>query len=89
MITLAPALAWGFSDRGLLREGMVADINIFDPTTVGPSVPRLVNDLPGGGRRLEQRSQGFLATVINGQVTIDDGKPTGATPGRLIRTRTA
>jgi N-acyl-D-amino-acid deacylase len=89
MITLAPALAWGFSDRGLLREGMVADINIFDPTTVGPSVPRLVNDLPGGGRRLEQRSQGFLATVVDGQVTIDNGKPTGATPGRLIRTRTA
>jgi N-acyl-D-amino-acid deacylase len=89
MITLAPALAWGFSDRGLLREGMVADINIFDPTTVGPSVPRLVNDLPGGGRRLEQRSQGFLATVVDGQVTIDSGKPTGATPGRLIRTRTA
>jgi N-acyl-D-aspartate/D-glutamate deacylase len=89
MITLAPALAWGFTDRGLLREGMVADLNIFDPATVGPTVPRLINDLPGGGQRLEQRSQGFLATVINGQVTIRDGKPTGATPGRLIRTRTA
>jgi N-acyl-D-amino-acid deacylase len=89
MITLAPALAWGFNDRGLLREGMVADINIFDPATVGPAVPRLVNDLPGGGRRLEQRSQGFLATVVNGQVTIRDGKPTGESPGRLIRTRTA
>ena len=89
MITLAPALAWGFSDRGLIREGMTADINIFDPSTVGPAVPRLVNDLPGGGRRLEQRSEGFLATVINGQVTISDGQRTGATPGRLIRTRTA
>ncbi len=89
MITLAPALAWGFTDRGLLREGMVADINVFDPATVGPAVPRLVNDLPGGGRRLEQRSQGFLATVINGEVTILDGQATGATPGRLIRTHTA
>jgi N-acyl-D-amino-acid deacylase len=89
MITLAPALAWGFTDRGLLREGMVADINVFDPATVGPAVPRLVNDLPGGGRRLEQRSEGFLATVVGGQVTIRDGKRTGATPGRLIRNRTA
>ena len=57
MITLAPALAWGFTDRGLLRTGMAADINVFDPTTVGPAVPALVDDLPAGGRRLEQRSQ--------------------------------
>jgi len=89
MITLAPALAWGVTDRGLLRQGMVADLNIFDPATVGPAVPRLVNDLPGGGRRLEQRSEGFLATVINGQVTIRDGKRTGVSPGRLIRNRVA
>ncbi|HEX3567674.1 MAG TPA: amidohydrolase family protein [Acidimicrobiales bacterium] len=87
MITLAPALAWGFNDRGLVRAGMAADLNIFDPATVGPAVPRLVDDLPAGGRRLEQRSHGFLATVVNGQVTIRDGAPTGAAPGRLIRSR--
>ncbi|HEY2562484.1 MAG TPA: amidohydrolase family protein [Acidimicrobiales bacterium] len=87
MITLAPALAWGFDDRGLVRAGMAADVNIFDPATVGPAVPRLVDDLPAGGRRLEQRSHGFLATVVNGQVTIRDGVPTGATPGRLLRSR--
>jgi len=86
MITLAPALAWGFSDRGLLRPGMVADLNVFDPATVGPAVPTLVDDLPGGGRRLEQRSQGFLATLVNGQVTVRDGALTGASPGRLLRT---
>ena len=74
-------MAWGFADRGLLRAGMVADINVFDPDTVGPAVPELVDDLPGGGRRLEQRSAGFLATLVNGQVTIRDGEPTGATPG--------
>jgi N-acyl-D-aspartate/D-glutamate deacylase len=85
MITLAPALAWGFADRGLLRSGMAADLNIFDPTTVGPAVPVLVDDLPAGGRRLEQRSHGFLATLVNGEVTILDGRSTGATPGRLIR----
>jgi len=89
MITLAPALVWGFSDRGLLRAGMAADINVFDPATVGPAVPELVDDLPAGGRRLEQRSHGMLATLVNGQVTIRDGVPTGATPGRLIRSRLA
>jgi N-acyl-D-aspartate/D-glutamate deacylase len=89
MITLAPALAWGFADRGLLRAGMAADINIFDADTVGPTVPRLVDDLPAGGRRLEQRSQGFLATLVNGQVTIEQGRPTGATPGRLLRSTSA
>ena len=87
MITLAPALAWGFNDRGLVRAGMAADLNVFDPATVGPAVPRLVDDLPAGGRRLEQRSHGFLATVVNGQVTIRDGVPAGVTPGRLIRSR--
>ena len=68
---------------------MAADINIFDADTVGPAVPRLVDDLPAGGRRLEQRSQGFLATLVNGEVTIEDGRPTGATPGRLLRSTSA
>jgi N-acyl-D-amino-acid deacylase len=85
MITLAPALAWGFADRGLLRPGMAADLNVFDAATVGPAVPTLVDDLPGGGRRLEQRSQGFRATVVNGEVTIRDGVLTGRSPGRLLR----
>jgi N-acyl-D-amino-acid deacylase len=85
MITLAPALAWGLADRGLLRPGMVADLNVFDPATVGPAVPTLVDDLPGGGRRLEQRSHGFRATLVNGQVTVRDGTLTGASPGRLLR----
>jgi N-acyl-D-amino-acid deacylase len=85
MVTLAPALAWGFGDRGLLRPGLKADINVFDPEKVGPAVPQLVEDLPGGGRRLEQRSEGFLATVVNGEATIVDGQRTGVTPGRLLR----
>jgi N-acyl-D-amino-acid deacylase len=85
MISLAPALAWGFSDRGLVRPGLKADLNVFDPGTVGPAVPRLVDDLPAGRRRLEQRADGFLATVVNGQVTIDAGTPTGARPGVLLR----
>ncbi len=89
MITLAPALAWGFADRGLLREGMVADLNVFDPQRVGPAVPTVEADLPGGGSRLLQKSEGFLATVVAGEVTIDAGRPTGALPGRLLRNRLA
>jgi N-acyl-D-aspartate/D-glutamate deacylase len=89
MITLAPALAWGFADRGLVREGMAADLNVFDPARVGPAVPELVDDLPAGGRRLVQRSEGFRATVVAGEVTIDDGTPTDAKPGRLLRRRIA
>ena len=85
MITLAPAVAWGFADRGLVREGMRADLNVFDPNTVGPAVPHVVSDLPAGGRRLVQKAVGFKATVVNGAVTIDDGTHTGATPGRLLR----
>jgi N-acyl-D-aspartate/D-glutamate deacylase len=89
MITLVPARAWGFHDRGLIREGRAADLNVFDPALVGPAVPALVADLPGGGLRLEQRAQGFRATLVNGAVTIDGGQLTGATPGRLLRQRPA
>ena len=85
MLTLAPATAWGFADRGLLREGMLADVNVFDPATVAPEVPEVVTDLPGGGQRLSQRSVGFRATVVAGVPTIVEGVPTGATPGRLLR----
>jgi N-acyl-D-aspartate/D-glutamate deacylase len=85
MLTLAPAMAWGFTDRGLLREGMVADVNVFDPDTVGPAVPEVVRDLPRGGKRLSQKSEGFTATVVGGQITILDGEATGARPGRLVR----
>jgi N-acyl-D-aspartate/D-glutamate deacylase len=87
MLTLAPAMAWGFTDRGLLREGMVADLNVFDPERVGPAVPEVVRDLPRGGKRLSQKSEGFRATLVGGEVTILDGEPTGARPGRLVRSR--
>ena len=81
MITLVPAAAWGCHDRGLLREGFVADINVFDPDTVGPEMPDVEHDLPGGARRLVQKAPGFKATVVNGEVLIRDGEHTGAYPG--------
>jgi N-acyl-D-amino-acid deacylase len=85
MLTFVPATCWGFADRGLLREGMAADLVVFDPDTVGPELPEVVYDLPAGGRRLLQRARGFAATVVNGEVLLRDGKHTGAAPGRLLR----
>lgn len=84
-ITRVPAQAWGFDDRGVLAEGMAADVNVFDPLTVAPDLPELVHDLPAGAARLRQTATGFLATVVNGEVLVDDGVPTGARPGVLLR----
>jgi N-acyl-D-aspartate/D-glutamate deacylase len=85
MLTLKPANAWGFVDRGLLREGCVADLNVFDPATVGPAPLEVARDQPAGAMRLKQRSVGFRATVVAGQPIIVDGEYTGALPGRLVR----
>jgi N-acyl-D-amino-acid deacylase len=84
-ITLEPARAWGFADRGLLMEGLVADINVFDPTTVAPLLPTLESDLPGGAKRLKQKSAGIRATIVKGEVLMEDGEHTGALPGSLVR----
>jgi N-acyl-D-aspartate/D-glutamate deacylase len=85
MLTLAAARAWGFHDRGLLREGLIADINVFDPDVVGPEMPTVVRDLPASATRLKQTARGFLATIVSGQVVHDHGQHTGALPGHLIR----
>jgi N-acyl-D-aspartate/D-glutamate deacylase len=87
MVTYAPATAWGFADRGLVREGFVADLNVFDPDRIAPELPVVVNDLPGGEKRLLQKSTGIKATVVAGQVTLVENEPTGARPGQLLRTR--
>jgi N-acyl-D-amino-acid deacylase len=85
MITGRPAEAWGFADRGLLRPGNMADVNIFDPQTFGPQMPEIVHDLPRGARRLSQKSQGIRATLVAGEVFIENGEHTGALPGKLLR----
>jgi N-acyl-D-amino-acid deacylase len=85
MLTLVPATQWGFSERGLVREGFAADLLVFDPDTIAPEMPEVVADLPAGARRLVQRARGIAATVVNGEVVLRDGKHTGALPGRLLR----
>jgi N-acyl-D-aspartate/D-glutamate deacylase len=85
MLTLTPARAWGFADRGLIREGFMADINVFDAATVTPALPQVKADLPGGASRLVQKGDGFLATVVGGVVVFDGSEHTGALPGRLLR----
>jgi N-acyl-D-aspartate/D-glutamate deacylase len=85
MLSFEPATHWGFADRGLIREGMAADLIVFDPDTVGVELPEVVHDLPAGARRLVQRARGFAASVVNGEIVLRDGKPTGALPGRLLR----
>ena len=85
MLTLVPATYWGFADRGLLREGMAADLVVFDPDTIAAEMPEVVTDLPAGAKRLVQRCRGIAATVVNGETVLREGKPTGALPGRLLR----
>ncbi len=85
MLSLVPATLWGFSDRGLIREGMAADLVVFDPDTIAAEMPEVVDDLPAGARRLTQRTRGIAATVVNGEVLLRDGKHTGAHPGQLLR----
>ena len=85
MITYDTATRWGFHDRGLLREGMAADIVVLDPAKVGAEMPTVVNDLPGGAKRLKQYSTGIKATVVGGETVLKDNEHTGALPGRLLR----
>ena len=85
MLSFDIATRWGFADRGLIREGMAADLIVFDPDTVAPEMPQVVHDLPAGARRLVQRAREYSATVVNGEVVLRDGKPTGALPGHLLR----
>ena len=85
MLTLVPATYWGFHDRGLVREGMAADLVVFDPDTIMAEMPEVVDDLPAGARRLVQRTRGIAATVVNGEILLRDGKHTGALPGQLLR----
>lgn len=89
MLTCDNATQFGFHDRGLLREGLAADIVVFDADTVGARMPEVVTDLPAGSKRLKQKCDGMMATIVNGQVLLRDNEPTGNLPGRLLRRKRA
>jgi N-acyl-D-aspartate/D-glutamate deacylase len=86
-ITYDTATAWGLHDRGLIREGMAADLVVFDPDTVGARLPEVVHDLPAGGKRLKQTAVGMRHTIVNGEILLTDNEPSGAAPGQLLRSR--
>ena len=75
----------GWFDRGLLRPGYLADLNVIDLDRLGCRPPRVVHDLPAGGRRLVQAAEGYRFTVKSGTVTFEDGHATGEVPGTLVR----
>jgi len=79
------AAAWSLADRGVLQPGYRADLVVFDAERVRPAMPTVEADLPGGARRLVQKAEGIAATVVNGEVTLEHGEPTGRRPGVLLR----
>ena len=85
MLSFDIASAWGFSDRGLVREGFAADLVAFDPDQVAPLLPEVVYDLPGGARRYLQKSRGIEHSIVNGEPILRGSEPTGALPGRVLR----
>jgi N-acyl-D-aspartate/D-glutamate deacylase len=85
MLTADNADAWGMADRGRLKEGMAADIVVFDEDRVSPCMPTVEADLPGGARRLVQKAEGIACTVVNGVPTFENGQATGERPGTVIK----
>ena len=78
--------AWvGLKDRGLLKPGYRADLNVIDFDNLTLHTPYIVHDLPAGGRRLMQKADGYEATVVAGEIIQRHGGTTGAKPGRLVR----
>jgi N-acyl-D-aspartate/D-glutamate deacylase len=79
------ARALGLHDRGVLAPGYRADLNLIDYGRLRVPAPEVVADLPAGGKRLLQRAEGYVATLVRGEVVYENGEPTGALPGRLVR----
>jgi N-acyl-D-amino-acid deacylase len=84
-MTADPAAVIGLNDRGILKVGMKADINVFNPEEVTELQAVLVNDFPGDAPRYIQRARGFKATLVNGRINVLDGEPTGARAGQVLR----
>jgi N-acyl-D-aspartate/D-glutamate deacylase len=85
MLTSRNANYLGLKDRGVLAVGMRADINAIDPQQLSVGLPKLVNDLPAGGKRFLQKAKGYVATWVAGEQVQTAGEITAARPGRLVR----
>ena len=84
-LTSSTAEAFGMYDRGYLKEGKIADINIIDFDAMRLHRPEAIFDLPAGGRRLVQKPEGYELTIKAGEIIFDNGVHTGALPGKLVR----
>ena len=89
LLTSVPARVAGLADRGRIAVGYKADLNVIDHAGLTLHKPVITHDLPAGGRRLDQTADGYVATIVSGEVIATDGVPTSARPGRLIRGRQA
>ena len=85
MQTLETSRLLGITDRGVLKEGYKADINVIDFDNLTLHEPEVLHDLPAGGRRLVQKASGYEYTIVSGQIAFENGEATGALNGRLIR----
>jgi len=86
-LTSAPARVAGLADRGRIAVGYKADLNVIDHDALRLHRPSIAHDLPAGGRRLDQTADGYVATIVSGEVIAEGGVPTAARPGKLIRGR--
>ncbi|MGA8545751.1 MAG: amidohydrolase family protein [Mycobacterium sp.] len=86
-LTSVPARIAGLGDRGRIAVGYKADLNVIDHAALRLHKPVITHDLPAGGRRLDQTADGYVATVVSGEVIAENGAPTDARPGKLVRGR--
>ena len=85
LLTQQPASLYSLTDRGMLDVGKKADINVIDIDRLQLKTPHIVHDLPAGGKRFLQNAEGLEATIVAGEITFLQGQPTGALPGKLVR----
>ncbi|MGD1172031.1 N-acyl-D-amino-acid deacylase family protein [Mycobacterium seoulense] len=86
-LTSVPARIAGLGDRGSIAVGYKADLNVIDHAALRLHKPVISYDLPAGGRRLDQTADGYVATIVAGEVIAENGVPTEARPGKLVRGR--
>jgi len=85
-LSYMPAWVAGFKDRGCIREGLAADLIMYDLDKLGVEEPEFVHDLPpDNDSRLAQRPRGYRWIMVNGRITFEEGKDTKAYPGKLVR----